>query len=400
MICGSGTNNLTGSAGLLLASLLALSGCGNRTGSTGQPEVKAPKVIVKAEPIRESLPVTTIDPVGEADIVAESADVLPIGSQTPDVVVDSGGISSSVEPGVLPDFAGIYTEVSPAVVKITTYGRVAPGPELGKIAMGTGFFYGAEGEVLTNAHVVKAGRRFEIETTDGRVSEARLVGQDPLTDLALLHVEMENPPRPLPGAPVASLRPGMWVLAIGNPLGLEFSASKGIVSALNRNDVLWDGVGYWDFIQTDAAINEGNSGGPLVDVRGRVVGICSAIEKGAHKIGFAIPVETAIIVSKHLKKYGKLMRAWMGIKILEVDGDVQVVGVYPDSPAIEAGFLPDDIILELDGEPARDVQQVRWRIAIHELDIPALFKVERDGMEIMLEVHLGKVEDLLRPAAR
>jgi len=380
---------------LFLATCIETGGCSSReAGEDGQEPTK-PKVVVKAQPTRPRAQRPELRADGPEKLTVES----PKG-EVESPKVEEAEASSPADSGpsrfradVLPDFAATYDNASGGVVKITTYARASLVRGETRLALGAGFFFGEAGDILTNAHVVSGGGRFEVETVDGRKASARLVGQDPLTDVALLHVDLDNPPQPLAVAPPDTLRPGMWVLAIGNPLGLEFSATKGIVSALNRTDVVWDGVGYWDFIQTDAAINVGNSGGPLVDESGAVVGICAAIDKEGRKIGFAIPIGTARIVAKHLKTYGKLRRAWLGIQILKLEGEIKVVGIYPDSPAQAAGFLPGDVILELDGEPIDEVQQLRWKIAIHDIDTDPLFKVVRQGKELWMEVQLTEAPD-------
>jgi serine protease Do len=300
----------------------------------------------------------------------------------------------------LPDFAATYERVAPSVVKISTYGKDPLNGTPTPLAMGTGFFFGSPGRILTNAHVVAGGSSFDVELFDGNRVPARLVGRDQLTDLALLAVSEAPAPAPLPPAPPESLAAGMWVMAIGNPLGLEFSATKGIISALNRTDVLWDRVGYWDFIQTDAPINVGNSGGPLVDVEGRVIGVCAAIEKHADRVGFAIPISTASVVASHIERYGKLKRAWLGIQIVRAENQLRVVGVYPDSPAHRAGFLPGDVILDLDGLPEEDVGRMRWKIAVHEIDRPATFRIDREGAEFFLTVQLAEADEVLAPDRR
>jgi len=281
------------------------------------------------------------------------------------------------------------------VVKVVVYDSrfFEPGPPE-PLAMGTGFFFGRKGEILTNAHVIAGGLAFSVELWDGRSVFAQLVGADPLTDVALLRIGLDDPPPPLPRAPAKSIRTGMWVMAIGNPLGLEFSATKGIVSGLDRTDAAWDQVGYWDFIQTDAAINLGNSGGPLLDARGRVIGICTGLKEEAERIGFAIPLATAEVVAGHLERYGMLRRAWLGIQVEEEAGEVVVVGIYPDSPAQDAGLDLMDVILELDGAKVEDVGQLKWEIAVHDMDAPAVFKIVRDGRVAFVEADLQEAQEV------
>jgi S1-C subfamily serine protease len=368
------------------------------------------KVIVKAEPVGSpAVPLVSSLPLpGESSSAAphEGSSVEP-GTSSPAVpherslalpesepeAVAVGGAPPGPVDGVLPDFARTYELTAPSVVKIRAVGPAGTKSGAASPPPGSGFFFGRAGEILTNAHQVAGAVGFEVETFDGRKARARLIGQDPLTDVALLATELVDPPPPLPAAPRESLRQGNWVLAIGNPLGLEFSATRGIISALNRTDVLWDGVGYYDFIQTDAAINRGSAGGPLVDPGGLVVGICAALEADAKRIGYAIPISTAEVVADHLRSYGKLRRAWLGIQILRVEGQIVVVGVFPDSPGHVAGLEPDDVILQLDGEVAEDVQQLRWKIAIHDVDSPALLKVFREGRVYDIAANLEVVED-------
>ncbi len=397
---------------LLLAALLPFA-CGPSKAPPDAIPAK-PRVVVHAEPPGTPRPVPPAPVTPPTTVVPQPASPAPAplplkppqpapSAPAPTLAAVPPGPDAvepdPLPPGTLPDFAAVYERVVPSVVKIKTWRR-SGGPRSGEqpLGLGTGFFYGEAGEILTNAHVLADAQRIEVETADGQVMDATLIGEETLTDLALLKVEMAEPPPPLVTAPAASLRPGMWVLVIGNPLGLEFSASKGIVSALNRTDVAWDRVGYWDFIQTDAAINPGNSGGPLVDRHGRLVGVATLVDRDANRIGFAIPLTTALVVAEHLRRYGKLRRAELGIQILERGGRLEVVGVYPDSPAHLAGFKPGDIIVSLDGEPPEGVPQLRWRIAIHPLDQVAEFEIERGAERKHLSVPLQAAPDA--PAGR
>jgi serine protease Do len=382
--------NLTGTrAWPIVTTILALA-C---NGGPGDGDARQPhKVVIPAEsPRKHPVPVP----------VEARADVRGQSDTPPGVPGESDGSSrgGEAEDGrFLPDFVATYKTALPAVVKVSAYGSVEdilaqqPVP----IAEGAGFFYNKPGQVVTNSHLVGGAMAFEVETPDGVVYLAELVGADPFTDVALLAVRGESLPRPLLPAPPGLLREGAWVMAIGNPLGLEFSATHGIISALNRTDVVWDDVGYWDFIQTDAALNQGNSGGPLLDVQGRVVGICTTSEEKGERIGYAIPMSTATVVLEHLEKYGQLRRGWLGIQTIEEEGQVVVVGLYPDSPALLAGFELEDVVLELDGKPVERVDKLRWLIAIHDLETAALFKVARGEEEFFVEVYLEPAASFVR----
>ena len=373
-----------------LATIMVVLACACGNGGDDERALRE-KVIVKAEPTSRKS-VTRTPPPSLLETAVEE-DVVEVSQVAPD-----SGAEVEEEPGVefLPDFAAVYEASAPRVVKVLVYDSrfFEPGqPE--PLSMGTGFFFGKSGEILTNTHVVAGGLAFSVELRDGRIAFADLVGADPFTEVALLRVALDDLPPPLPRAPAESVRTGMWAMAIGNPLGLEFSATKGIVSGLNRTNATWDEVGYWDFIQTDAAINLGNSGGPLLDAQGRVVGICTAMRAEAERIGFAIPLDTAEVVAGHLRRYGMLRRAWLGIQVEEEAGEVVVVGLYPSSPAQAAGFDLMDVILELDGTRVEDVAKLRWEIAVHEIDAPAVFKIVRDGQVAFVEADLEEAQELV-----
>lgn len=360
----------------------------------GPDEVSRKKVVVHADPPRRRpvpVPVTPqADVRGEADVFVDAEEE---PGERPPYLEESPVVVGEEVPelsGGLPDFATVFEVTVPSVVKISTYALMwgLNGPEEQPLAGGTGFFYGYPGEILTNAHVVADAWRIEVTLADGRTAPATLLGVETRTDLALLAVDLEAPPPSFTIMPEDEVKVGLWVMAIGNPLGFDFSASKGIVSAVNRTDVVWDGVGYWDFIQTDAALNQGNSGGPLVDRYGRLVGVCTAVDKEGQRIAYAIPVGMVDVMAHHLRNYGRLRRADLGVQIRDEDGRIAVVGVYPDSPAYLSGFKPGDIIVALDGEPPGSVPQMRWNIAIHSLEEPAQFELERDGIRLMVAVQL------------
>ena len=373
-----------------------------------EPQVKR-RVVVKARPLSSESSDVTATTSSDAQAGAAKVNsrvpseiLKPTATPTPNSValelpLDTDENSVSLPPqedsleeeeGRLPNFARVYAKTVDRVVKLVVY-RKGERPGLG-----TGFFFGGPNLILTNAHVVQDAQRVEVFTRDGQKVEGTVLGLDELTDVAVVRAFLKKPVLPLLPAPASRVKPGRWVLAIGNPLGLEFSATKGIISAVNRSEELWDQVGYSDFIQTDAAINQGNSGGPLVDRNGRVVGMCAALDKDANRIGFAIPMSMASVVQEHLVKYRKLKRSWLGIQILRRDGQIEVVGVVPESPAYKVGFQPGDVILQFDGGTVEDVEKLRWSIAIHGVEEPSRFVLARNGNVMELDLFLEEAREL------
>jgi len=228
---------------------------------------------------------------------------------------------------------------------------------------GSGVIINKHGYILTNYHVVANAEQIKVLLDENRVVVAEIAGTDKETDLAILKIDPKDLPPPAPIAP-GNLQIGDVVLAIGNPFGVGKTVTMGIVSATGRNQLGINSIE--DFIQTDAAINPGNSGGALVNARGELIGINSAIVSksgGSQGIGFAIPVSLALGVLEHILEYGKVMRGWLGVEGqdmtpdlaesfgLTLDKGVLIAGVVKDSPATVAGLKPGDIITELDGKP-------------------------------------------------
>src|SRR5438034_3719933 len=224
---------------------------------------------------------------------------------------------------------------------------------------GSGFIIDADGSILTNNHVVDRAERITVKLSDGRTLRARLVGSDPDTDIALIKVDGQTG---LPVAPLgdsSSLRMGEWVCAIGNPLGYEHTVTVGVVSFLGRK--LFD-ISLDNYIQTDAAINFGNSGGPLINERGEVVGINAAISSRASSIGFAVPINGAAAILPQLRARGRVSRGYIGVALRDVDADLErslrlpvshgalVQDVTAGSPGDRAGLRPYDIIVSLDDQ--------------------------------------------------
>ena len=254
----------------------------------------------------------------------------------------------------------VVDSVSPAVVRLD----VKPSEQARQGGSGSGVIVSPDGLVLTNSHVVGGNSRLRVTTADGQSLTAVVVGDDPDTDLALLRV---NESVTLPFAPLGDsrhLRRGQLVIAIGNPLGFESTVTAGVVSALGRSLRARTGRLIDDLIQTDAALNPGNSGGPLVSSRGEVVGINTAIIMGAQGICFAIAANTAKFVLGELVRHGRVRRAYIGISAAKTalprrlrheagvvqESAVVVAGVEPASPAERAGLVAGDMLLSLDGQ--------------------------------------------------
>jgi serine protease Do len=276
-----------------------------------------------------------------------------------------------------------------------------------RIGAGSGFILSPDGYVLTNNHVVDGYERVEVTLTDGATFLAEVVGADPSIDLALLKVDPED--RDLPTLPLGdsdALRVGEWVIAIGNPHEFDQTVTVGVVSGKGRRVPLPDtDLGVASFLQTDAAINFGNSGGPLLDARGNVVGINTAIRRQnlAEGIGFALPVNQARAVMEQLRRYGEVRRGWIGITMSEPGIDettreyyslpdrngVLVTEVTEDGPAEEGGLRQWDVIREVDGEAVRDNLDMIGKITARMPDEKVRLTVYRDGRTRQIDVTLG-----------
>lgn len=262
----------------------------------------------------------------------------------------------------------VVEQVGPAVVSIRPAGspRRRPAAE----PMGSGFFITPDGYLLTNRHVVRPIRNPEVTLIDGRTFPARLIGEDPYTDLAVLRVEREGP---FPAARLGDssrLRLGQLVVAIGNPLGFHFTVSAGIISGLGRILQGPEGQIIEDIIQTDAALNPGNSGGPLVDSRGEVIGVCVAMIWGAENIAFAIPSHTAEWVAALLIKEGRIRRAYLGIVVQirpipwpEPAAGLEILEVDPRGPAAQAGLQEGDVLVRIGAQPVKTLGELHRFLA-------------------------------------
>jgi S1-C subfamily serine protease len=267
----------------------------------------------------------------------------------------------------------VVDKVGPAVASVSVKTRRRFRPEGG----GSGVLFTPDGYLLTNAHVVQGAREVAVALDDGSTHDAHVIGEDPATDLAVVHIDGVR----LPAAELGhsgALRVGQLVVAIGNPLGFSFTVSAGVVSALGRSLRAQDGHMIDSIIQTDVALNPGNSGGPLCDSRGQVVGINSAMIMGAQGLSFAVPIDTARFVLGELLQHGRVRRGVLGLAgqsrpidrrlarrhELSQKSGVEVMEVVSGKPAAAAGLRAGDIVLSLDGK----VRLLRGA-AILELDV-------------------------------
>ncbi len=285
------------------------------------------------------------------------------------------------------------------------FDRFSPGPPKGEFKtqrLGTGVIVDKRGYILTNNHVVADMDELKVKLIDKREFDAKIIGTDPLSDLAVIKIEGENLV-PAKMGNYDKIRPGQWAIAIGNPFGLTHTISFGVISAIGRSGV---GIAqYENFIQTDAAINPGNSGGPLVNIKGEIIGINTAIftrSGGYQGIGFAIPVNMAKAVLRDLIEKGRVTRGWLGVVIQNLDESlakqfgvdvtegVLISDVQDDSPAKEAGFERGDILIEFDNKKMVDINGLRNTVAQTEVDKQVNVKVLRKGKEKTLTVKIGE----------
>ncbi|GAB4317837.1 MAG: DegQ family serine endoprotease [Candidatus Sumerlaeia bacterium] len=272
--------------------------------------------------------------------------------------------------------------------------------------IGSGVIVSPDGKILTNNHVIDGADEIIVTLSDRKEYTAELKGSDPKTDLAVLQIKADTPLPYLELGDSDKLRVGDWVIAVGNPLGFTNTVTVGIVSATGRANV---GLAeFEDFIQTDAAINQGNSGGPLVNIQGEVVGINSAIATrtgGFSGIGLAIPSNMARSVMTQLLEKGRVSRGWLGIYIQDLTSDLArqfgtsdlngaLIGkVMPDTPAEKAGLKTGDIVRKLDGEPVRDASDLKNRVAALAPDSMIQLEIERGGKTKTIKMKIGERPD-------
>ncbi len=331
----------------------------------------------------------------------------------------------------LPSFAPLVEKYSPSVVNISTTSvvkrRIFPSipnspfggndpfeeffkrffgdnyqQEFRRRGLGSGFIISEDGYIVTNNHVVDKADNIEVILKDGKRYKAKIIGKDRKTDLALLKIEPDTPLKPVKLGNSDELRIGDWVIAIGNPFGLGYTVTSGIVSAKGRSL----GLGaYDDFIQTDAPLNPGNSGGPLFNLKGEVVGVNTAIVARGQGIGFAIPINMASYVISQLKETGKVVRGWLGVVIQSITPEIAesmnlkstegalVADVSPESPAEKAGIKRGDVIIKFNEHHIREFSDLSRLVGMTAPGSKVKITVLRDGKEQVLDVVLGELKD-------
>ena len=350
--------------------------------------------------------------------------IVPLLSAGDPALAQAPSTSSTDERG-LPTLAPVLKQVLPGVVSIAVQGRMPveqnplyqdpffrryfgipdQPPEREFQSAGSGVIIdAAKGYVLTNNHVVERADRIAVGLHDGRRLEAKLIGADPEADVALLRV----PPQNLTAVPFGdsdTMQVGDYVIAIGNPFGLGQTVTSGIISALGRSGL---GIeGYEDFIQTDAAINPGNSGGALVDLRGRLIGINTAIvgpTQGNVGIGFAIPINMAREITDQLHRYGKVRRGQLGVVVQDLPANVAakmaaegrggatVMDVAKGSAADKAGIRKNDVIAAVNARPVRSAGDLRNRIGMARVNQKVDLQVVRNGKVLMVTAKIDPRE--------
>ncbi len=347
--------------------------------------------------------------------------------------------STAAQARSAPDsFADLVEKLAPAVINVRTAQKVAAGAPRPNVPMpqlppgspfedffkdffdrqrpngenqrrvtsvGSGFIVSPDGFVITNNHVIDGADEIVVIMADKTELKAKVVGRDPKTDVAVMKVEASKPLPHVKWGNSDDARVGDWVIAIGNPLGLGGSVTAGIVSARGR-DI--NSGPYDDFIQTDASINKGNSGGPLFNLKGEVIGINTAIfsqSGGSIGIGFAVPESLARPVASQLIKYGRIRRGWLGVQIQHVTEEIAeglglseahgalVASVLEGGPAKASGIKAGDVILEFNGREIREMRNLPRIVADTEVNVAVKVKVWRQGEEQILDVTIGEMKD-------
>ncbi len=345
------------------------------------------------------------------------------GSKDEGVFWHEGSDAPPIAPVGLPgSFADLAERVSPGVVNIqtskTVKGAAVPkafedfffggpfeerfGQEHKVPSLGSGFVVSPDGYIVTNNHVVENVDTIRVKLLEGPELEAEVVGRDPKTDIALIRVKPDVDLTALPLGDSKTVRPGDWVVAIGNPFGLEHTVTAGIISAKHRE--IGQGS-YDDYIQTDASINPGNSGGPLLNLKGEVIGINTAINPRALRIGFAVPVNMAKDILPQLRAQGHVTRGWLGVVIQRITPELAehldlgdqhgalVTRVIPGGPAEEAGVERGDVIVEFDGKKIEEFNDLPRVVASTPISKDVKLEVRREGKTKTLRATVVAMEE-------
>jgi putative serine protease PepD len=308
---------------------------------------------------------------------------------TTTVTVPSQGISSTAS-----SIAGLYKRVSPSVVEIQTQtSSTTPFGQQQGGGTGTGWVYDEAGHIVTNEHVIEGATKVTVKFADGTEEPATVVGSDRSTDVAVLALDdASKAPAPLSLGSTKTVEVGDPVIAIGSPFGLQGTLTSGIVSALDRTITAPDGFTIDGAIQTDAALNPGNSGGPLLDGRGRVLGVNSQIasETGANNgVGYAIPIETVKSVADQLIANGSVKHAFLGVRVSDGNGGARIEEVTAGTPAAKAGLRVGDLVTRANGEAVRSAAELSGAVASHKPGDKLRLSVTRDGNTRTVTVTLG-----------
>jgi serine protease Do len=371
-------------------------------------------------------------PVNDANTAPEAAKPVQVAAAIMPREVASA-TPRLLENGAPFSFADLVERVAPAVVTVTVEQKVSQvntqfdpsdlpepfrqffrqfgngqqlnAPPHKAVSMGSGFIIDKSGYIVTNNHVVEDASKITVKLKDGREFTAKLIGTDKATDVALVKITSDTPLPSVEFGDDRQARVGDWVIAVGNPFGLSNTVTAGIVSSIGRD--VGNGP-YTDYIQIDAPINRGNSGGPTFDIQGKVIGMNSMIYSpsgGSVGIGFAIPASTVQDVVAQLKAHGHVSRGWLGVEIQSVTPEIAssegvkdakgaiVASVVPESPAAKAGFTPGDIVLAINGKSVEDSRDLSRRVASIPAGATAAFTVIHNGNQETLKAKIGPRKD-------
>ncbi|GAB1540243.1 HhoA/HhoB/HtrA family serine endopeptidase [Scytonema sp. NUACC21] len=354
---------------------------------------------------------------------AESQTQAQRPNDTPAPNIASGIFSSNNNPNFV---VGVVQRVGPAVVRIDAsrtiaqqlpeefndpffrrfFGDAVPSEPRQRVerGSGSGFIINSEGQILTNSHVVNGADSVTVKLKDGREFKGRVLGEDPVTDVAVIKIDAGKLPSVSLGNS-ETLQPGEAVIAIGNPLGLDNTVTSGILSATGRSS---SDIGATDkrvdYIQTDAAINPGNSGGPLLNARGEVIGMNTAIIRGAQGLGFAIPINTAQRIAQELIAKGKVDHPYLGVQMVTLTPELKerinsgseigiaatqgvlLVDIVPRSPAAAAGLRQGDVIQGINNQPVTKIEDVQKIVENSKIGVPIQIQVQRGGQTTQIAV--------------